>query len=240
MISIKITKKFNALVDLDHAYLKNYHWIVRRIGNTNYAFRKAYGKYFAWNMSWDVIGLPEKGLVVDHIDGDGLNNMRSNLRFLTHRQNCQNRHSKMTSMYPGVKKVGDKFLANIRINGVQTYLGSYDVELDAANAYKAVNDSLGLPEVIQPFTEEPKVDPNVISRDEYFRMFQLMKQDGLSDEEIEGNLKGVRIAEDEKATINRARSQAGNRGDSLGQEVLSHEPELRSQLLPSRAVNVWA
>jgi len=115
MISIKITKKFNALVDLDHAYLKNYHWIVRRIGNTNYAFRKAYGKYFAWNMSWDVIGLPE---------------------------------------------------------------------------------------VIQPFTEEPKVDPNVISRDEYFRMFQLMKQDGLSDEEIEGNLKGVRIAEDEKATIN--------------------------------------
>jgi hypothetical protein len=33
-------------------------------------------------------------------------------------------------------------------------------------------------------------------------MFQLMKQDGLSDEEIEGNLKGVRIAEDEKATIN--------------------------------------
>jgi len=82
------------------------------------------------------------------------------------------------------------------------HLGSYDVELDAANAYKAVNDSLGLPEVIQPFTEEPKVDPNVISRDEYFRMFQLMKQDGLSDEEIEGNLKGVRIAEDEKTTIN--------------------------------------
>jgi hypothetical protein len=29
-----------------------------------------------------------------------------------------------------------------------------------------------------------------------------MKQDGLSDEEIEGNLKGVRIAEDEKTTIN--------------------------------------
>lgn len=202
MISIKITKKYNALVDLEYAYLKKYRWRVCKIGNTYYALRKAYGKHFSWNMSWDVLGRPEDGLVVDHRNGEGLDNRKSNLRFVTQRQNSQNRHQEMTSKYPGVKRSGKKWVAAITVDKKYIYLGTYADQESAFDAYKRANEAFGFPEVITSFDEEPITDPNLITRSEYFRMFQLMKQDGLSDEEIEGNLKGVRIAEDEKTTIN--------------------------------------
>lgn len=195
MISIKITKHYNVLIDDEFEYLQCYNWTVYRKRSIFYAMRRAYGKYFNWNMSWDVAGRPEKGFVVDHINGEGLDNRRSNLRIITQRQNCQNKHTKSTSHYPGVRRKEDKWVATIGLNGVPTHLGTYSSELEAFNAYKAMNKSLGFPEVIMPFTEEPPIDYSKVTRYEYFHMLQLMKQDGLSDREIEENLKGVEIAE---------------------------------------------
>ena len=198
MISIKITKKYNALVDDDYEYLKTFSWsVIRPGGKVLYAVRRMFPNCSYWNMSWDVVGKPEKGFVVDHIDGQGLNNTRANLRIITQRQNCQNRHQQSTSIYPGVSKSGNKWIAHFMLGKKLLHLGSYDVELDAANAYKAVNDSLGLPEVIQPFTEKPKADTSLVTRNEYFRILQMMKRDGLSDEEIDKTLSGFKILEDE-------------------------------------------
>jgi hypothetical protein len=87
-----------------------------------------------------------KGLVVDHINGNGLDNRRVNLRIATHRQNCRNRRGaerNSTSEYLGVSwhKRAHKWAAFIceRRNRrcVSTYLGVFNSEAEAARAYDA-------------------------------------------------------------------------------------------------------
>jgi hypothetical protein len=82
-----------------------------------------------------------KGLQVDHKDGSGLNNRRSNLRIATSQQNQQNRgmDSRNTSGFKGVKWNARRghWVACIRANGKDLYLGSFKNAEDAARAYDA-------------------------------------------------------------------------------------------------------
>lgn len=86
--------------------------------------------------------VPEKGYVVDHIDGDGLNNQRANLRILTRRQNTQNQHRKKppTSKYPGVslQKNSGKWITHIYISGKPLHVATSDTEEEAFAKYKAM------------------------------------------------------------------------------------------------------
>jgi hypothetical protein len=216
MIRIRVNRHYDVLVDDDCEYLKYYSWMVYRIRGIFYAKRRNQDKWFNWNMSWDVVGKPEPGFVVDHINGQGLDNRRENLRIITYRQNSQNRHSESTSKFPGVYRRNNRWAATMTIEGKVTYLGTYTTEEEAFAAYKLANEILGFPEVIMPFTEEALIDYNKVSRNEYFRMLQLMKQDGLSDQEIEENLKGVEIIEDrnERENTNLQRNLRGN-GEAL-------------------------
>lgn len=91
------------------------------------------------------------GLVIDHIDGDGLNNCRSNLRLVTTRGNCINRHYKKSSLYPGVTftKVGKyhlrkPWLSQITVGGKNIYLGRFSTEAEAHHAYISKCNELGL------------------------------------------------------------------------------------------------
>jgi len=78
---------------------------------------------------------------IDHIDHDGLNNRRSNLRPATNRQNSQNRRSRTgsSSQYKGVSwyRTRSLWLATIKANGHQRNLGYFATEEDAARAYDA-------------------------------------------------------------------------------------------------------
>jgi hypothetical protein len=78
---------------------------------------------------------PPADKVVDHVNGDGLDNRRCNLRLATTQQNTANsrRNTHAKSGYIGVHahKSG-KFFANFTIN-----LGTYDNAEDAARAYDA-------------------------------------------------------------------------------------------------------
>lgn len=75
---------------------------------------------------------------VDHKDGDGLNNLRSNLRSATTAQNAWNQKTtKHTSQFRGVSwntKVG-KWVAQIIHNYKNHFLGYYDTEEEAATVY---------------------------------------------------------------------------------------------------------
>jgi hypothetical protein len=81
----------------------------------------------------------EKGEVVDHIDGDGLNNRRSNLRLATVAQNGQNRrlNSNNTSGYKGVywEKKHRRWHVEIDVNGRTKYIGEFKDLHQAGRAY---------------------------------------------------------------------------------------------------------
>lgn len=79
---------------------------------------------------------PPKGYEVDHIDHDGLNNQKSNLRIATRSQNAANRRlqSNNTSGYIGVSKLKgkQKWLSYAKKNGKSFNLGCYDTPEEAA------------------------------------------------------------------------------------------------------------
>jgi hypothetical protein len=75
----------------------------------------------------------------DHIDGNGLDNRRSNLRNATNSQNQMNRgkHAPATSKFKGVGWHGrdKRWIARIKANGKRIQLGSFKDEASAAEAY---------------------------------------------------------------------------------------------------------
>lgn len=86
-------------------------------------------------------GKIDEGLEVDHVDGDGLNNRRSNLRVCTRSQNAMNRIRPITNRtgHKGVrldKKLG-KYVASIRVSGRYIHIGTFEL-LDEACAAQEV------------------------------------------------------------------------------------------------------
>jgi len=82
---------------------------------------------------------PPKGLFVDHINGDGLDNRRSNLRIVTRAQNQQNRRVryKKTSSYKGISynKNNGMWTVSITHEGETLICGSFANEIQAAMHY---------------------------------------------------------------------------------------------------------
>jgi hypothetical protein len=78
---------------------------------------------------------------VDHINGNGTDNRRENLRVVTHSQNLANRPGwrKSSSKYKGVTfyKRDEKWQAKICPRGKTIHLGYFEDEVDAARAYNA-------------------------------------------------------------------------------------------------------
>ena len=75
--------------------------------------------------------------MIDHIDGNKLNNHRCNLRFCTPAQNMQNMRTPRSNStgFKGVSPVGSQFMAYVYENNKQIYLGRFDTREDAAQAY---------------------------------------------------------------------------------------------------------
>lgn len=92
---------------------------------------------------WEHFGnKPRNGrkLQVDHVDGKSRNNRIENLQLLTNRENVSKGKliNKKTSKYTGVswEKHTKKWAVRIKINGKQKYIGGFEDEKSAANAYK--------------------------------------------------------------------------------------------------------
>ena len=133
---IPLTQCQFAIVDADdYDELKQYTWCAVKIPRTYYAARRSWRKNI--RMHRLIMNAP-KGLFVDHINHDGLDNRKNNLRLCTQRQNNQNQRPRgKTSKYKGVywNKRAKKFMASICIDGKKKSLGYFDSEIVAAKAY---------------------------------------------------------------------------------------------------------
>lgn len=138
MKQIPLTQgKFALIDDEDFEWLMSWKWYCAK----GYAVRKKVieGKRFVFPMHREIMldQLSEIKTEVDHINRNKLDNRRENLRVCTRKENCRNRKSRSgsTSKYLGVSKSGNKWHAQIEVNGMAKHLGFFSVEEDAAIAY---------------------------------------------------------------------------------------------------------
>lgn len=138
---IPLSKKMHAIVDdEDYESLVKYNWWTSKGGNgLDYATRYLKGNT-ELQMHREIMNAP-KGWEVDHIDGNGLNNQRLNLRVATHENNSRNRlkRKESGSKYKGVywHKRDSRWYAGICVSYKKIHIGSYTIEEDAARAYDA-------------------------------------------------------------------------------------------------------
>lgn len=131
--------------DWDFDAVNAYRWCVMRAGNTRYAirFEIVNGKQVTVLMHRAIIA-PGDDLSIDHINGNGLDNRRSNLRACTHADNLHNnRKSKAGGRFKGVVKIqSGRYSARIGYKGKTVCLGTFALEIDAALAYNAAAERL--------------------------------------------------------------------------------------------------
>lgn len=144
MKQIPLTQgKFATVDDLDYFKVSGQTWCAKKnIVGKFYPECRRYGK--SYRLYWDIIGKPKKGFCVDHIDGDPLNNRRSNLRICTNSQNQANRGVRSQNKL-GIKGVSavkgsfkeTRYRAQIKKNGKVKNLGYYRTPEEAHEVYKA-------------------------------------------------------------------------------------------------------
>jgi hypothetical protein len=138
---IPLTKGYVAVVDAgDYEWLSKFKWQVSVQSGTAYAKRHLGCGYGDATASLHrTIMLPDPGQRVDHINHDGLDNRRTNLRLCTQSLNCGNQRvsERGTSRYKGVfwNKQCRKWTAFIKVDYQNKYLGLFSDEAEAARAY---------------------------------------------------------------------------------------------------------
>ena len=144
MKEIKLTQGKVALVDdEDFEYLNQWRWCAAEHHGNYYAIRSEYingRKYKTIRMHRLIIGA-KKGEQVDHINHDGLCNIKSNLRICTALENANNRKV-VVNRKGGVKYLNvcvtgrpnskPRFLVDITYNKKRYYGGTFDTQELAA------------------------------------------------------------------------------------------------------------
>lgn len=141
---IELTRNKRAIVsNEDFAKLSEHKWCTRESGGIFYAVRNSKkidkrGKRGMIHMHKEILK-PKLG-TIDHIDGDGLNNQRSNLRIATLSQNQYNRKININnkSGFKGISyfERDKKWRAVISANKKYIHIGLFTSKVAAHKAYK--------------------------------------------------------------------------------------------------------
>jgi len=115
MKTIQLTQGYFATVDdSDFELVNQYKWHVykKKRSTVLYAYRNipnGKGGQTSIQMHRVILGITDKNIMVDHADGNGLNNQRSNIRIATSSQNAANRKPFGKSQYRGVSLIVTKY-----------------------------------------------------------------------------------------------------------------------------------
>jgi len=135
MKEIELTQGQVAIVDDDdYEYLSQWKWFAQydKRGKCFYARRSTNpGCVF---MHRQIIKAA-KGVEVDHVNMNTLDNRKENLRIATRSQNCANRRFINSTGYRGVRANGNMYVASVSICNKKIVLGSFDSAEIAAIAY---------------------------------------------------------------------------------------------------------
>lgn len=140
-IEISLTKGYVAIIDRADEHLSAFNWRARTTpSGAVYAFRtaKTNGIKRTIYLHIEIMGDSRAGLYVDHIDGDGLNNRRRNLRYVEPTINQRNRGGAARNSKSGILGVSwqsrrQRWRAQIRADGRKIDLGSF-ATIEEANA----------------------------------------------------------------------------------------------------------
>ncbi len=154
MKEIPLTLGYFAIVDdEDFDWLNQWGWYVNKHRNgVFYAHRqyrnpaiknkKGHAKQVYIAMHRIIMSVTKK-VDIDHINHNGLDNRKANLRICTHSQNLQNQRrlkkNKSFSKYKGVRRTGQgKWKVEICYENTHIYLGCFACEVAAAKTYDKV------------------------------------------------------------------------------------------------------
>lgn len=139
MQEISLSKgKFALVDDEDFERVVQFKWTFTAPG---YAYRQTYHKGVRerFYMHRFIMDAKTHNEVVDHINGNRLDNRKSNLRVCTHKENTQNSklQSNNTSGYKGVSfdKNRNKWISYISIDRKFKYLGRFNCKHAAGESY---------------------------------------------------------------------------------------------------------
>jgi hypothetical protein len=140
MKKIKLTQgKITLVDDEDFELLSKHRWCATKIGNNFYAVRCARNNERVY-MHHIITGKPLPGFLIDHINHDGLDNQKRNLRLCSKTQNGMNIKPKVNKL-KGITKINEHrrkpWRAQIVVNKKHINLGNFGNEIDAAFAYDA-------------------------------------------------------------------------------------------------------
>ena len=142
-VVVHLTKGQSALVDLcDYPLVSGHRWVATAADGVWYAkatVRSPDDRRVSLFMHRAILGLGSGDtLAVDHIDGNGLNNSRANLRLATTSQNAMNRRKRASahSRHKGISlHPSGLWKASICCRGKIVRLGYFRDEQEAALAY---------------------------------------------------------------------------------------------------------
>lgn len=145
MKKIKINRSLYLLIDnKDFKKIKLFHWYAAKkfTDKTFYVVRHYYtidGKRNNQGIHRFLLNITDPNILVDHINGNGLDNRRCNLRIVTKSENQKNRgnNKNNTSGYKGVSyhKLKKKYISVIGFNGKKIFLGYFKNPKQASKVY---------------------------------------------------------------------------------------------------------
>jgi hypothetical protein len=139
LIYVPLTRGLYAVIDAaDAEAVLPFKWTAQHAKQTHYAYRFVYGGGRKRKVYLHRLLMGDPLLQVDHINGDGLDCRRANMRLATPAQNRQNTRRKNCLGFTGIyAQRGGRFTARIHDGRRRISLGTFDTPHEAGAAYAA-------------------------------------------------------------------------------------------------------